>query len=144
MTTGARIVILTDDDEDDRDFFRTAVATTDPDVNLLTFNDGVFLTEYLDSNPDVKPQIIFLDINMPRMNGFECLAKLRKRFNPLELPVVMYTTSENDNDLLEASRLGANLYVRKPSDFHRLKALIHEVLKIDWITHKTDYTNFML
>ncbi len=144
MITGARTIILTDDDEDDRDFFRTAVETTDPDVSLLTFNDGVFLIEYLDNNPDAKPQLIFLDINMPRMNGFECLAVLRKRFNSHELPVVMYTTSENDNDLEEATRLGANLYVRKPTDFRRLKTVIHDVLKIDWITHKTDYTSFML
>jgi CheY-like chemotaxis protein len=139
-----RTIILTDDDEDDRDFFRTAIESTDSDVNLLTFNDGVCLSEYFDQNPDSKPQVIFLDINMPRMNGFECLAKLRQRFSPLELPVVMYTTSENDNDLQEASRLGANLYIRKPSDFRKLSATIHEVLKIDWNNHKTDYSTFMI
>lgn len=144
MLTGARTIILTDDDEDDRDFFRTAIETTDPDVNLLTFNDGVFLTEYLDQNPDAKPQVIFLDINMPRMNGFECLARLRKKFSPRELPVVMYTTSENDTDLEEATRLGANLYVRKPTDYRKLKTTIHDVLKIDWNLHKTDFTNFMI
>lgn len=142
--SSARTIILTDDDEDDRDFFKSAIQTTDPDVKLLTFNDGVYLTEYLDRNPDTIPQLIFLDINMPRMNGFECLAVLRNKYNSNELPVVMYTTSENDNDLQEATRLGANLYVRKPSDFNRLKSVIHDVLKIDWGTHKTDYTNFML
>lgn len=143
MLIGKRTIILADDDEDDRDFFRTAVGTTDPELNLLIFNDGVFLTEYLEKNPDAHPQLIFLDINMPRMNGFECLARLRKRFNSHDLPVVMYTTSENDNDLEEAKRLGANLYVKKPCDFRRLKAVIHEVVNIDWDTYKTDFTNFM-
>lgn len=144
MVTGLRTIILTDDDEDDRDFFRAAVESTNPDVNLLTFNDGVSLTEYMFSNPKADPQMIFLDINMPRMNGFECLTALRQRYNPDELPIVMYTTSENELDLQEATRLGANLYVRKPTDFNRLKTIVHNVLSIEWNNHKPDYSNFMI
>ena len=69
---------------------------------------------------------------MPRLNGFECLAMLRERYKPLELPVVMYTTSNDRADQEKAARLGANLYARKPSDYKELKNLINRVLAIDW------------
>lgn len=132
MDRTIRSIILTDDDEDDRDIFRSALQSIHPDVVLHTFADGEELRAFLCHEPTELPHLVFLDINMPRLNGFECLAMLRERFKPQELPVVMYTTSNDRADQEKAARLGANLYARKPSDYKELKNLINRVLAIDW------------
>ena len=125
-------IILTDDDEDDRDIFRSALQSIQSEVELHTFADGEELRAYLCGDHPTLPQLVFLDINMPRLNGFDCLAMLRELHPPQELPVVIYTTSNDRADQEKAARLGANLYARKPSDYNELKNLINRVLAIDW------------
>lgn len=122
-------IILTDDDEDDRDFFRMAVDSSQTDYNLLLFQDGVDLKNYLSANPPVKPDVIFLDINMPLLNGFQCLEFIREIYNPDEVPVVMYTTSRNQADREESARLGANQYLVKPNDIKDLKIAVQQVIE---------------
>lgn len=121
-------IILTDDDEDDRDFFRMAVEDAGPGHNLIMFQDGVELKEYLFSSPPELPDLIFLDINMPLMDGFQCLEAIRTLYPPDELPVIIYTTSSSDRDRLRCIELGANRYLVKPNDFKILKSVIAGVL----------------
>lgn len=129
--TKPKTLILTDDDEDDRDFFISALQSISYEASVRTFNDGAYLIEYLEGGCE-KPDIIFLDINMPRLNGLEALERVRTMYTKEEVPVVMYTTSSNEMDKMQAENLGANLYVEKPSDYNRLKTVIAEVVNINW------------
>lgn len=137
-------IILTDDDEDDRDFFTSAVQSLYPHINVVTFNDGVGLKTFLIDQLGEKPQLIFLDINMPRMDGFQVLALIRELYPPDDLPIIMYTTSGSEDDIERARRLGANLYMRKPNDYKILKKNVNEVLSIDWSKRQVNGDNFLL
>lgn len=137
MVNGLHTIVLTDDDEDDREFFTSAVQSTHPHIKLLIFNDGVGLKDYLKDKPAEKPQLIFLDINMPRLNGFQVLESIRKEYSPDEMPVIMYTTSSSETDIDLAQKLGANMFFRKPNDFKILKHLVGKVLSMDWSSDRS-------
>lgn len=137
-------IVLIDDDEDDRDFFKTAIDCINPQLSVLSLVDGVCLTEYLRDNVNQIPDLLFLDINMPRKNGFECLEDIRSKYNTSELPIIMYSTSESDYDILNSKNLGANLYIKKPSDFTTLKEVLSKVLNIDWSKNTNDEREFFL
>jgi DNA-binding response OmpR family regulator len=136
MLKEPRKIIVTDDDEDDREFFKGAIDCITSNAEVLPLNDGVFLSQFLNNQSNQVPDIIFLDINMPRKDGFECLEEIRSKYSATELPVIMYSTSESEHDILHSKKLGANLYVKKPTDFSTLKTLLSKVLEIDW--SKTD------
>jgi CheY-like chemotaxis protein len=107
-------LILADDDADDRYFFREALAAFDPEARLIECEDGdqlMRILESIDSPP--PPHIIFLDINMPRMNGMDCLREIRMNKNFAETPVVMVTTSAASRDVDDCFSNGANMYVQK-------------------------------
>lgn len=131
MALNAKRIVLTDDDEDDRDFFQFAIKSISSDIELITLTGGDDLIYYMGNHRD-KADLIFLDINMPRINGFECLRKIREKYSYSELPVVMYTTSDSELDLANASKDGANLYVRKPNDMDALKKVLRKVLEMDF------------
>lgn len=134
MAVNTKKIILTDDDEDDRDFFQYAVNSISSDIQLITLAGGKDLISFIsdENNHKEKADLIFLDINMPMINGFECLRKIRERFSYNELPVVMYTTSDSDIDLANALKDGANLYIRKPNDMDALKRVIRKVLEMSF------------
>lgn len=131
MALNAKRIVLTDDDEDDRDFFQFAIKSISSDIELITLTGGDDLMSYIGNHRD-KADLIFLDINMPRINGFECLRKIREKYSYSELPVVMYTTSDSELDLANASKDGANLYVRKPNDMDGLKNVLRKVLEMNF------------
>jgi len=113
------IVFLIDDDEDDREIFRDAIRICNSQIEVLFARDGVEALELLRSSW-VRPEIIFLDYNMPRMNGVECLKQLKASQDLNEIPVVMYTTSGDrgqENAILE---MGADYYMRKTHSFEQL------------------------
>lgn len=144
MADSLYTIILTDDDEDDRDFFTGAVESTHPGVKLITFKDGVGLKDFLIDNSGDKPKLIFLDINMPRLDGFQVLELIREKYSREELPVIMYTTSNSENDIDMARKLGANMFFRKPNDYKVLRKLVSQVLSIDWSQRVHNSENFLL
>lgn len=79
------------------------------------------------------PHIIFLDINMPRMNGWECLAKLKASDTYKSIPVMMYSTSAHQRDIDTALDYGALCFMTKPSEYKELKKILAEI-----ITHLDD------
>lgn len=146
MQTKPIHVLLADDDEDDRLFFREAFEEIKIKTLVDTVSDGVELINLL-SNPNIYlPHILFLDLNMPRKGGLDCLVEI-KTFNHLkDIPIAIYSTSSSEDDIEETFVRGANVYIKKPSDFSVLKKILQEVITINWqyYTSGMNRDNFIL
>ncbi len=123
-------ILLADDDVDDCNFFKTALQKVPISTKLTIVSDGEQLMKYLCENSENLPHVLFLDINMPRQNGFECLSEIKKSEKLKDLPVVMYSTSNSQDNINILFKTGANLYIRKPSNFTELVQVIHHALPI--------------
>jgi CheY-like chemotaxis protein len=125
-------VLLADDDEDDRLFFKEAIDDIKMKTRVTTLNDGVELMEFLLQPNTVLPDIIFLDLNMPRKNGMQCLEEIRNNNILKELTIAIYSTSGAEKDIEETFVKGANVYIKKPNDFAALKKVVEEAMRINW------------
>ena len=123
-------VLLADDDMDDCTFFKRALSELSPATHLTTVHDGEQLMTFLSENEQHLPHIIFLDINMPRKNGLECLGEISKNIKLKNIPVVMFSTSNSWETITKLFKSGADVYIHKPSDFAQLKQVIHHALPI--------------
>ncbi len=132
MENGLIKVLLADDDEDDRLFFREAFKEIKIRTKVMTFNDGEELMDHLNSNGHELPHILFLDLNMPRKNGIECLQEIKRTDSLKDIPVAIYSTSASEEDIEETFVKGANVYIKKPNDFGTLKKILEEVITINW------------
>jgi CheY-like chemotaxis protein len=121
-------VLLADDDEDDRNFFKEALEELPISANLTTVDDGVQLMQLLSQPEATSPDVLFLDLNMPRKNGFECLSEIKLNEKLKHLPVIIYSTSLDHKVVNSLYENGAHYYVRKPGDFSKLKEVINEAL----------------
>ena len=127
-------ILLADDDMDDRFFFNKALDEIPINTKLNTVNNGDLLMEYLTSHENDLPDVLFLDLSMPRKTGFECLAEIKENKKLAGLPVIMFTTSFTRSIDLEDNlkktliRMGAVDYIRKPSDFDAYKLIIYQAL----------------
>jgi len=106
-------ILLADDDKDDRFFFAKALQTLSIKTKLETVNDGEKLMHYLEKNSDKLPDVLFLDLNMPRKNGSECLAEIKANKGLYDFPIIIYSTSLNDDIADILYRDGAYYYMRK-------------------------------
>jgi CheY-like chemotaxis protein len=127
-------ILLADDDIDDRSFFAKALRNI-PIVTVLTsVQDGEQLVEYLSENLTQLPDIIFLDLSMPRKTGFECLIEIKEDEKFKEIPIVVFTTSfgrgiDYEQNLIKTLvSNGAQEFIRKPDNLEQLKQLIHKIL----------------
>ena len=128
-----RYIYLADDDEDDRELFVEALGAVDPSVVLMQAEDGIQLMNILSSLSNPLPEILFLDINMPGKDGFECLEEIRKHEGSLkEIKVIIFSTSNDPWIIEKALDLGATFYAVKPNRFEVLKSFLDDVLRIDW------------
>jgi CheY-like chemotaxis protein len=125
-----RSLFLIDDDEDDQLLFRDALQQIDKGLAFLTADNGVEALKLLEP-PQVFPDIIFLDLNMPVMNGFEFLAEVRKFDHLQQIPIVIFTTSSNPDHVLRTHALGARAFITKPSSFSALRNKLSSVLNMD-------------
>ena len=127
-------ILLADDDMDDRIFFDKALQEIPVDTTLHTVNNGEELMKYLTENEDRLPDVLFLDLSMPRKTGFECLAEIKENEKFKALTVIMFTTSFTrgieleDNLKTTLSRMGAQEYIRKPGDFAEYRTVIQDAL----------------
>ena len=119
--------LLADDDEDDAMLFREALKDIDPEIICYYALDGREAIHKLDKEEFEIPHIIFLDVNMPGMDGWLCLTRLKedRRFN--HIPVIMYSTSSYKKDADKALELGALCFFTKPNDFKQLKKILEVV-----------------
>ena len=121
-------ILLADDDIDDCHFFKEALDSLPQATSLTTVNNGDELMHYLLENTQQLPHVLFLDINMPRKNGFECLSEIKSNEALKDLPVVMYSTSGSKDKINVLFNTGADVYIRKPSNFAQLVQVIHHAL----------------
>lgn len=110
-----KIILLADDDREDAEIFNEALAAADCNASLIHAETGAEVFSLLE-NKKIKPELIFLDLNMAVMNGWQCLAKLKNSKEFASIPVIMYTTSTNPRDYEIAIDLNAHGLISKPSN----------------------------
>ncbi|MFZ6012438.1 MAG: response regulator [Bacteroidota bacterium] len=122
------LVFYVDDDPEDQEIFIEALKTVDPAIDCITANDGKeaydLLTDYL----VILPDIIFLDINMPIMDGLQCLTLLRSDRKIRNIPVIVYSTAGSEDDTKMYQKCGAG-YLKKQNNFNDLVEALAEILK---------------
>src|SRR5688500_3993833 len=124
-------IFVADDDEQDRMLFQEVLNDLPSLVYLTMASDGdeaVTILNQLDQLPDV----VFLDLNMPVKNGFECLKEMKHNKKLQSLPVIIFSTSTHPSVVNEAYEQGAHLYIRKPNDFLNFKKIVRYLLAINW------------
>jgi CheY-like chemotaxis protein len=139
-------ILLADDDIDDCIFFKEALGELVISTSLTTVHDGEQLMKLLTNEKTKPPQILFLDLNMPRKNGFECLSEIKQNNKLKNLPVVIFSTSFEQEVVNLLYKNGAQYFIRKPSVFLQFKEIIlHTLLLImdESISHSTK-ENFVI
>lgn len=131
MATDFLRVILVDDDEDDRNLFKKAIDELKINTDLIMFEEGYQLLHHLE-NGHKLPSIIFLDLNMPVINGMDCLKEIRANEKFSEISIAIYSTSSSERDIDQTFINGANVYINKPYNYTKLKNAIEKVLKMNW------------
>ncbi len=129
-------ILLADDDLDDTELFSEAVHEVDPTVLFYSAADGSEALSSLQSSEIENPNIIFLDINMPAVNGWECLKALKNDDRLSNIPVIIYSTSSAQRDKQMATDLGATYFLTKPEKYEELKKFLRHVLNNVGTPHK--------
>lgn len=140
-------LLLADDDDDDCDFFKEALNEITVAANLSMVHDGVQLMDYLEKHAlNNLPDVLFLDLNMPRKNGLECLAEIKANEKFQNLPIIIFSTSLDSEIVDNLYQKGASYYIRKPGDFTKLKQVIEKALTIASENHfkQPERANFIL
>lgn len=130
MSISIKKLLLADDDVDDCLFFREALEELQLAVKLITANDGEELMQLLNQLSSSLPDVLFLDLNMPRKNGFDCLTEIRENKKFELLPVIIFSTSYDGEVVNKLYEAGAHYYIRKPSEFSNIKKFIYQALKL--------------
>ncbi|HET7000448.1 MAG TPA: response regulator [Puia sp.] len=121
-------IMLIDDDPDDQLFFRDAVYTVRPDLQCELASSCSEAFKQLETT---TPDLIFMDLNMPVMNGFDCLMYLKEKTELRDIPVIIFTTSKNMNDINRTRQLGASWFMTKPDDFNVLCKKLNRIIQKD-------------
>jgi DNA-binding response OmpR family regulator len=124
-------VFLIDDDEDEFLIFETALEELDYKIDLSFYQDSTVAVSKLKNTCQI-PDFVFLDWNMPKMSGKDCLTAIRElpAFN--SVPVIMYTTSNAAIEKSEASRMGASYFLSKPITVSELVRQLNKIFSFDW------------
>ncbi len=120
-------ILLADDDRDDCFFFKEALNKIEVPTQLTTVDNGERLMTYLNKNSDKIPDILFLDLNMPRKNGSECLREIKCDKKLQDLPVIIYSTYVHDTVADQLYKNGAHYYVRK-GEISELRSILKHIL----------------
>jgi CheY-like chemotaxis protein len=135
----AKFILLVDDSQDDVDLTLRALRKSKVGNEVVVARDGVEALDYLHGtgayagrDTTVQPQVILLDLKMPKMGGLEALRRLRADARTRNVPVVILTTSQEESDLVESYDRGANSFVRKPVDFVQFAEAVQH-LNLYWL-----------
>jgi DNA-binding response OmpR family regulator len=125
-------IALVEDNADDEALTMRALKKHSIANDIVVLRDGVEALEYLLAPDRPLPQLVLLDLNLPRINGLEVLQRLREEPRTKLLPIVILTSSNEERDLIEGYRLGVNSYVRKPVDFVQFSEAVRQ-LGLYWL-----------
>lgn len=133
-------IVLVDDNADDEMLTIRALNKNSVTAELVVLRDGVEALEYFSGADKASgavhmqhPMLILLDLKLPKVNGLEVLEKLRNQEHTRFIPVVILTTSNEQQDILASYRLGANSYIRKPVDFNEFTETIRKIAEY-WLS----------
>ena len=130
--TKRKTYYIVDDDADDQQFLIAGLTETDPTAHYLISSNGVDAIEKLKVIQPL-PDAIFLDLNMPGMNGKECLSELKRTGSLKNIPVIIYSTTSDQNEIELTMRMGASFFITKMSSF---KELCDELYSITAVLNK--------
>lgn len=122
-----KTILLADDDQDDQEFFLEALSEFASKFKCIVVENGMQVLNYLKSS-DVLPDYIFLDLNMPLMDGKKCLCEIKKEKKFSEIPVIIYSTAHWNIIVDEMKHFGADYYLEKPIQFKVLQQNISDIL----------------
>jgi CheY-like chemotaxis protein len=130
----SKVVLLVEDTPADEELTRRALERARIDGRIVVAHDGVEALDYLfcdgvyaGREPCIQPEVVLLDLKLPRIDGLEVLRRLRQDERTRTLPVVVLTSSDEDRDVRESYRLGANSYICKPVDSERFEAAVRRL-----------------
>lgn len=133
-TANQKVILLVEDNPDDEALTIRALKRNHIGNDIVVAHDGVEALDYLfgtgmyvDRDISLKPSVVLLDLKLPRVDGLEVLRRLRENESTKLLPVVVLTTSNEDQDLLDSYSLGCNSYIRKPVDFLQFSEAIRQL-----------------
>ncbi len=129
-----KLILLVEDNPDDETLTIMALRENNILNEIQVVRDGAEALDYLmcrgeysDRDPKILPQLVILDLNLPKISGLEVLKQIRKATHTQFLPVVILTTSKDENDLVTGYKNGANSYVRKPVNFEEFATAVKQV-----------------
>jgi CheY-like chemotaxis protein len=123
-------ILLADDDTDDCIFFKEALDEFILPTQLTAVHNGEQLMQLLINETNELPHVIFLDLNMPRKNGFECLSEIKFNKKLSQLPVVIFSTSFEQAVVNLLYKNGAQYFIRKPAEFLQFKKIIQHTIAL--------------
>ena len=121
--------VLIEDDQDDQEVFLLCLEDIRPDVDCVVMNNGEEALKKLQNDLDFVPEVIFLDVNMPKMNGLDCLKQLREIPKLSNSCIYMYSTNSEDWVIQKSKALGADEYIVKPNTSKKIKEEIARALE---------------
>jgi CheY-like chemotaxis protein len=127
-----RTILLVDDDADDQEIFMDAVKEVDPSLYCFCANDGEAALQLINDDAVIRPDMLFVDLNMPRINGKRVLQELKKREIMKGIPVIMYSTFFGPSDIEEITASGASHYMIKSTRFEDLRNSLQQILSKSW------------
>jgi len=130
LTTYSKYILLAEDDEDDCFLFKNALEDLPLTFRLITVQNGEELMLLLNDSSRPLPDVLFLDLNMPRKNGFECLKEIRGNETLNQLPVIIFSSAYAPDIVDQLYKDGAQYYVRKPDDISQYKKVIYQSLHL--------------
>jgi CheY-like chemotaxis protein len=122
------IVFLVDDDYEDHEIFKMALEKLNVPFEFITAESGIEAMELFKSDPSFVPDIVFFDVNMPRMNGKECIRELRKMEYLQKIPMILYSTHDGQKEISEAKSAGASDFVTKPSSIPEFTKILQIII----------------
>lgn len=125
-------IILAEDDKDDQDLFVEALTATNVPSEITTVENGEQLISVLKDEDEPKPDLIFIDINMPVKGGKETLAEIKSDSELKDIPAVMLSTSNHPGDIEDTFNKGADLYIQKPNSFAGFILILKKVFLLHW------------
>lgn len=129
-----KLILLVEDNPDDQFFIRRALSKEHAKSELVVVNDGLEALDFLYArgkfaarDPKVLPRLIILDLNIPKITGLEVLQEIKKHDSTRIIPVIIFTTSGEERDILDSYRRGANSYITKPVDIQQYNEIVQRL-----------------